>query len=333
VSTESDQQPVVSHVSVSVDNPAGAGNVSIASTVGLPATGAPPRHVLVCVPGGGYSRDYWHPSNLDGTYSFLRAMCAHGYGVITLDTLGTGESERLQNGDDISFEVAAEAASRAVAQLADRLSSGALAEGGPPVSEAVYLGVGHSLGGAVVITQQAMSAPYAAVALLGYTNLCVGDLYLPHDREAELTATERFAWATEHLPERRWGMKWDDLPMYMSVDRARARAFYHLDDVPAEVIAAEEAGSDTVLPRGLLVRGMIPGVAAGHASQVRCPVFLGQGEVDSSPDRRAEPGTYASSNDITLFTLMGSAHCHNYSSPRQVMWDRLTSWLESLAVS
>ena len=51
--------------------------------------------VLVCLPGGTYSREYWD-LNVPGRggYSFAEFATERGYSVVTVDPLGTGESSK-----------------------------------------------------------------------------------------------------------------------------------------------------------------------------------------------------------------------------------------------
>lgn len=74
--------------------------------------------VLVCVPGGTYSREYWdlHVPGRGG-YSFAEFATAHGYPVLTIDPLGTGESFRPARDFDLA-DIAATLAG-AVGELSD----------------------------------------------------------------------------------------------------------------------------------------------------------------------------------------------------------------------
>ncbi len=46
---------------------------------------------------------------------------------------------------------------------------------------------------------------FEGIAVLGFSNQPLEGIYEDHEREAELTDAERFAWATEHLPPKLWG--------------------------------------------------------------------------------------------------------------------------------
>ena len=104
-------------------------------------------------------------------------------------------------------------------------------------------------------------------------------------------------------------------------------AWFHLDDVPRAVVEADTASTLTVVPRRCAAASMVPGVATGAAATIDVPVFLAYGDVDVSPEPRAEPGFFPTCHDITLFLLHDSGHCHNMAGTRHELWQRLTRWV------
>ncbi|SNQ48888.1 hypothetical protein FRACA_2890011 [Frankia canadensis] len=92
-------------------------------TVFVPATGAGPgpRPVLVAVPGGTYTRRYWHlvvPGRAG--YSFAEDFARRGVVVVAFDNLGTGASTRPSGGDRLTPEVIARANHAAARDVIDR---------------------------------------------------------------------------------------------------------------------------------------------------------------------------------------------------------------------
>ncbi len=274
-------------------------------------TGADGRAVLVCLPGGTYSRDYWD-LDIPGRpgYSFAEFATAHGHAVVTIDPLGTGESSKPTI--DFDFADIAAALACAVAAIPDATGNRA-----PPVA------VAHSLGGYLAITQQALFSSYAALAVLGCTNQHVAPLNLGADFIARAATPQgRATLAREILSA---------LPEpYFEGPREHLQSWFHLADVPADVVAADCVTAASVVPR-VFGAAMIPGIVAEHAARVEVPVLLGYGEVDVSPDPRAEAGLYRSSPDITTVVLADSAHCHNMASGRHRLWRRLLTWVETVA--
>jgi pimeloyl-ACP methyl ester carboxylesterase len=268
------------------------------------------RPLLVCLPGGTYTRGYWDLQVPGHTgYSFARTAAGEGFPVVTLDSLGTGESARPDREIDMADQAAAVAA--AVAQIPAELGVAT-----PAVA------VGHSMGGYVAMLQQAASASYAGLAILGTTNQAVGPLQLPPEVVAAAATSEGRAALLDQVAA---GMP----DPYVAGDRTPLRSWFHLDDVPVEVIDADEATTLTVVPRRCAAGSTVPGITADAAAAVEVPVLLAYGELDVSPDPHAEPAFFRASRDVTLFVLPRSGHCHNLAGSRHRLWDRLLWWCET----
>jgi pimeloyl-ACP methyl ester carboxylesterase len=276
-----------------------------------PARGRAARAVLVCVPGGTYNRDYWDLKVVGhGGYSFAEFAAENGYAVVTIDPLGTGESTKPVR--DFGFaEIAA--------SLAHAMSALPALTGDLPV-----VAVAHSLGGYVAITQQAMFSSYTALAILGCTNQHVAPLNL----DAAIIERGATAQGRAELAE----MILSSLTQpHFEGPREHLQSWFHLDDVPADVIEADYATTKSVVPR-VFGLAMIPGVVVEHAAKIDVPVLVGFGAVDVSPDPRAEARLYRNSPDITMVVLADSAHCHNMASSRQRLWQRVLAWTATVAV-
>lgn len=268
--------------------------------------------VLVCLPGGTYSREYWD-LNIPGHhgYSFAGFATENGYAVVTIDPLGTGESS--QPARDFGFSDIAATLACAVSALPDTIGLHA-----PPVA------VAHSLGGYLAITQQALFPSYAGLAVLGCTNQHVAPLNLDAAIIARCATpqgrTELAAEILSALPQ-----------PYFEGPREHLQSWFHLADVPADVVAADSVTAKSVVPR-VFGTAMIPGVVAEHAARIDVPVLVGYGVVDVSPDPRAEAGLYRSCPDITTIVLADSAHCHNMASSRHRLWRRLLAWAATVTL-
>jgi pimeloyl-ACP methyl ester carboxylesterase len=267
--------------------------------------------VLVCLPGGTYSREYWD-LNVPGHrgYSFADFAAERGYAVVTIDPLGTGESSKPVR----DFDFADIAATLACAVSALPAVTG---------EHLPLVAVAHSLGGYLAITQQAVFSSYAGLAILGCTNQHVAPLNLdPAFIARSATPQGRAALAEEILSA---------LPQpYFEGPREHMLSWFHLADVPADVVEADSVTTKSVVPR-VFGTAMIPGIVAERAAQIEVPVFIGYGAVDVSPDPRAEAGLYRNSPDITTVVLAGSAHCHNMASSRHQLWRRLLAWAAIVA--
>jgi len=290
----------------------------LAASIFTPDGGADPAlPLLFCIPGMTYTSGYYD-LRFDGHdgYSFAAAMTARGYVVATVDNLGTGASSR----PGIEVDLAAIAAANAEAAATIRAR----------VSATRVVGIGHSMGGGVLVAQQSGHGSFDAIAALGFSTQKLAGIYEDHANEAALTFEERTAWAREHIPPKIWGAEWTTLDPFFTLDRAGFRDLFYRPDVPDDIVAADTLTA-TCAPRQAALDIITPGIGARFAAGVRGPVFLAFGDTDLSPDPRAEVGAYAASDDITLMLLPDSAHCHNLASSRALLWDRLDAWVRGLA--
>ena len=272
-----------------------------------PTSGSTGPAALVCLPGGTYTRRYFdlEVPGLPG-YSFARDAAGRGFPVVTFDMLGTGESTRPDG--DVDFAVQAGAVAAAVAQLPDALDL-----------EGPFVGIGHSMGGYVAVFQQALHRTYTALAILGTTNQHVAPLGLSPELAAAAETPEGRAALVEQTVA--------TMPRFIEAARTPMLPWFHLQDVPPAVVEADTASTLTVVPRRCAATSMVPGVAVEAAATIDVPVLLAYGDVDVSPQPRAEPGFFPASRDITLFLLRDSGHCHNMAGTRHVLWDRLARWV------
>jgi alpha-beta hydrolase superfamily lysophospholipase len=289
---------IVTEHTVDVSDDIGlAGQHEISAIVAEPEAPGASRGLLVCLPGGTFTREYFHPpTDLPG-YSFAEYMANRGYATMLIDPLGVGASSRPPDGEVVTAEVTARANQSALRQIIDLQSH----------APAVTIGVGHSLGGQLTIVQQAAFKEFDAIAILGWSNL----------------GLERHGATTDVLA----GQNVEN--GYLSIDRSSRRHLFHEDDVPEALLEAERTMSAPVsIP--LFRTTMEPGIVADAAGTVTTPVFLAFGARDVSSNPHAEVPTYGSSSDVSLFVMANSAHCHNFASTRERLFSRLATWCDHL---
>src|SRR5215211_4857250 len=192
------------------------------------------KAVLLCLPGGTYDKRYWH-LEVPGRsgYSFVEHLAGQGYLVVALDHLAVGESSDPQASGDLSLALLAGGDAAVADQVRARLREGTLADGVPPLNLPM-IGVGHSMGGCLTVMVQARARPYDAVVLLGYA---VHFNTLNQDYATDDPAVR--ATQAETLFRTIYGVG-PDVTSWM-VDRTIAHQVFHAPDVPAEVIAADDA--------------------------------------------------------------------------------------------
>ena len=279
--------------------------------------------MLVCWPGGSYARAYWdmhipgHPG-----YSFADHMTAQGYAVVAADPLGVGASTKPTDGDRVDLETMSAASAAFVEQVRGLLTEGAPELGGIPLPGIPVIGVGHSLGACLTVVTQAQHRCYDAVALLGFTHgrkdvsvEAVGAASGDPGADPRETATEQ--------ARAFFGDTWDDV--YGFAPREPNHAWLHRPDVPAEVVAADDAEAVS-WPRQSYVDALLAGYSAGLAGRLDCRVFVGFGDHDVPPVPHDDVGFYTGSRDVTLYVLSDAAHCHNFATTRAQLWDRIGLW-------
>ena len=211
-----------------------------------------------------------------------------------------------------------------VAQVSGRLRDGTLVQGLPPLRLPV-VGVGHSMGACLTTMIAAQASPYDAVALLGY-GVQISNVPNEADGGEDLPARMN---KSEAVFRQLNGLGPDDVSSV--VPREQLRQLFHAPDVPGDVIAADDAAESRV-PVRAASEVITPGYVAEFAAAVNVPVFLALGShVDVSPDPYAEVAHYRASRDVTLYVVEGSAHCHNFSGGRIALWDRMATWIPSVA--
>lgn len=264
--------------------------------------------------GGSYDKRYFHVQ-IPGRsgYSAAEHLAARGNIVLLMDHLGVGESSRLAVQKKGTRQIAALANHVAVNQFYARLVKGELHPSLPAMSDFAKLGGGHSMGGMQTIVQQAEYLTYDAVMILGYT---AEGVYF--------TMGGKRLRAADFIPT-------GEAPDYSSNDRAPLHEGFHWEDVPRDVIAADDAIA-VETPAGIGLDSIRTRIVADDAARIAVPVYICLGERDVSPDPHAEPTYYRNSTDILLHILPKSGHCQNFASTRHQMWDRMHRWAQCVAV-
>ncbi len=267
----------------------------------LPA-GAP-SELLICVHGGGYTRAYWHPRFPDFPgYSFAEHVCARNRAVLAIDLLGIGESTKPEPETLLSREIVAAASHQVTTEITQGLQDGRWGR----VERITTTGIGHSIGGMMVITQQAIHQSFDRLAVLGWANQ---PLVLAGLDPAALAASIA--------------------PGYLASPRAQMRPLFYAPDVPKALIEADEAAGSTT-PACLGRDALRPGIVHDASAAITVPVFIMHGSTDTSPNPHGEVAFFTGSDDVTLLRLPETAHCHNFATSRHRLWDRLEGWLVAL---
>jgi alpha-beta hydrolase superfamily lysophospholipase len=176
---------------------------------------------------------------------------------------------------------------------------------GRPVS---VTGVGHSMGGLMIITQAAAHPGLDRVAVIGWANelMILGDTNV-----ATLQA----------------GL----IPSgYLATPRAPMRKLFYWPDVPLSLIEADEASGSTT-PACLGRDALTPGIVHEASARISVPVLIVQSVIDTSPSPEKETAYFSSSSKVELQILENAAHCQNFASTRAQHWNDLNDWIDRTA--
>ncbi len=266
--------------------------------------------VLLCFPGIGYNKAYYHMeiSGFDVyTYSFATEMADRGYIVICLDPLGIGESS-TPDGTRLNLAVMATANTVVTRQIQERLRAGALCSDLPPLEKVTCIGIGHGLGAFLLVEQQAQARSFAALALLGYTNSPIAPFLKDEITQCLYPGL---------------------LQNYQGVSLEDWEAFAYGNNIPPDEILEAEGDCFSEVPLAVWEEIQKPELMLPRAAAIDVPVFLANADLDLSADFFGEPATYPASRDITLLRLAESGHCHHFAPTRHLLWKRLALWCQA----
>jgi len=266
----------------------------IAATLHLPDSMPDgPVHLVFAIHGGGYRRVYWDPPFAAEDYSFARWFTERGKAVLTIDMLGMGDSSKPEPESKLSFEAVAAAHADALAQVVARFDQ--------PVN---VTGVGHSMGGMMVIAQAGMHQGMDRVAVLGWAN----EPMILSDTDVETLQAGL-------IPSG-----------YLATPRENMRKLFYWPDVPLPLIEADEAAASKT-PVTLGRASLTPGIVHDAAAAINVPVAVVQSEIDTSPEPEKELAYFKNSPAVELQTLPDAAHCQNFAGNRAEHWASLDDWI------
>ncbi len=267
--------------------------------------------LVFCYPGGGYGRGYFdmHPDGRTG-YSQAEHHARRGIAVIALDHVVP--ARLAPGGARVHLAAVASLNARAAVEVLRRLASGVV-PGLRPAPRAVSIGVGQSMGAALLTVQQAEYRSFDAVALLGWS---VHRTALP-DPPRELGGIEprsraHFRWAYHWDSEPEWLIEEDIGPGYPE----RQVACPPWGSAARPVPVADVLQDDCVAP---------------WAARIEVPVLLGFGQRDVAAQPGLEPAGYRGSPRVELAALSQVSHMHNFGPGRERLWDRLTRFYDEVA--
>lgn len=283
--------------------------------------------LLFCLPGGYLNRRYYDLGNpslvQERTYSFASYLATQGFVIAAIDYLGTGESSRplrAEEGYRLDLTAILHTNQAALRQIIERVA----ARYDLPANQLPCVGVGHSMGSALTVAQQAKYAPHSTLLLQTFSTRG-----LPHFLTAEelnyADAPERLFNALPRLVETRFGTPY---PKLSDTDpNGRSPAFLVGTAPPLAERLLHDASTNLLAMCGLAT--MIPGAFTQFAREIKVPVFVSAGDQDIVSARSAAE-MLPNAPEVVSYCLRDAWHCHNVANTRKELWRRSADWLRSL---
>ncbi|MFZ4689802.1 MAG: alpha/beta hydrolase [Polymorphobacter sp.] len=293
-----------------IESPGGG---RIALDLHLPA--GPPTALLFCLPGGGTNRCYFDLGDeTDRDFSFAARMTSAGFAVAAADPPGVGDS-LLPDGD--GFFSPRDAAAVLHAALAGLVASE------PALAGLPVIGVGHSMGGMLIVLQQGRFADFAGVALLG-SNAAGLDWALS-DAERAYVGDE--AAVTRDLPALT-SARFGDPFAAMRITTAGAGSIFAGES--PEATTRLRTARDRLFNAGGMM-SMIPGSFRTEAEAISVPLFLAAGDKDIGAPPAIAARDFPGTSEVTLLVLPGTGHNHFGFSTTTNLCARLAGWADTIA--
>jgi pimeloyl-ACP methyl ester carboxylesterase len=269
---------------------------------------------LFCLAGGGANRRYFDLGDAgDRDFSFAARLTAAGFAVAAADVPGVGDSSLPTVPGFLSPRAAAAALHAALAEL--RATA-------PGLADLPVIGVGHSMGGMMIVLQQGAFGDFAGIALLG-SNAGGLDWALA-DAERGYTGDEA---AIERDLAALTAARFGDPFAAMRLTTAGAGTIFAGES--PEATARLRTARDRLFNAGGMM-SMIPGSFRTEAEAINVPLFLAFGDNDIGIPPHLVSRDFPAVPDVTLIILPGTGHNHFGFSTMARLCARLGHWATTL---
>ena len=265
--------------------------------------------LLICLPGGGASREYFNLGQHDGVdFSFVSRMTRCGFAALAIDHPGTGENALPTDYPFFNPRQAADMIATAIPLLCREGS----------IAPKRMIGVGHSMGGMVTVLLQARHRLFDRVALFGSSarGLDWGlskdeKVYVDDgaalDRDLQMLVKKRFG---AHFPPSMSGPSGKSIMFGGSSPELTQR----LRDVATPLFAA---GGTTSMVRGSF---------AAEAAAIDVPILFAFGDHDIGAPPEEVPQDFPNAASIQTMLLEETGHNHFAFPSIAKLCRRLAEW-------
>lgn len=273
------------------------------------ASGASHNTVLICLPGGGASRDYF--DLLDG-YSFAANMTQQGYDVLTMDHPGTATNPLP---DGTPFLTPRRSSDYIGACLSQVLAA-------PEFTGKRLIGLGHSMGGMMTVLTQARHGLYDGLVLIGSS---AGGLEwgLDDKEKAYIDKPEAFERDMEVLTMRKFKMPF---PPSMGGPSGKSITFGgETDDLNKRL---RETTCNLFAAGGMM--SMTRGSFIKEVEAIDVPMFFAFGDHDIGIPPEDAPKDFINAASTELYVMENTGHNSFAFSSLTTLCEKMDEWMHTL---
>lgn len=299
------------------------GKLHISADIYAPASGGASPVIWYALPGGSFTKHYFNVrSGSNSQRSFAAAMTALGHIVVAFDPVGIGDSERPPDAQALNIDSIGMIHAAAIEFVRTGIMAGTLIADLPAQPKACHLGVGHSMGGALMMLQQGTYKGFSGVALLGSSTLGM-EMALTDGERRYVRDPQGARAALPELVKARFG---EPFPAF-SIEPWARPIFAGEDETWSAALALTQgrvlgaAGLFCMFPDGL----------APEAAQIDVPVFLAFGDADIPVSPHGSMRAFSASRDVSMMVLPKTGHMHFGFASAPMLFDRLAHFAHVVA--
>ena len=294
--------------------------------------------LLYCLPGGGASHLYFDLGQSGGQdYSFASRMTGRGYRLMMIDHPGTGRNPLPPSH---SFLTPWQASDYLAAAFPQFVAASLVAANGSAASRTakpLTIGVGHSMGGMMIVLHQARHRIFSGIALLGSSARGL-DWGLDEQEKKYVDNPQALKRDLEKLVLRKFGteflrIKGSEIKDSAAKDSGskdkpsnQSRSF---GGATLELTEKLRANTTELFAAGGLI-SMIRGSFSAEAAAIDVPIFFALGDRDIGAPPHEIPLDFKAAPQTVLHILEDCGH-NSFAFPAiGELCDKLTDWIKSI---
>jgi pimeloyl-ACP methyl ester carboxylesterase len=266
--------------------------------------------LLVLLPGGGASREYFELGEHDGfDFGFASRMAAHGFASLMIDHPGTGDNQLPGDFPFFSPRQSADILAAAIPQF--------IAESG--IAPKRIIGIAHSMGGMVQTILQARHHLYERIVLLGSSARGL-EWGLSEEEKAYIDGPDALEKDLEQLVLKRFGA-------FFTPGMGGPSGKSIMFGGSSEALTQRLRDVGTLLYAAGATTSMARGSFAAEAGAIDVPIFFAFGDHDIGASPEEVPQDFTSAPSIETMVLENTGH-NSFAFPTIApLCDRLAGWI------